>query len=53
MMRDAKKLTLEKIHPPERATVDVDEDIFDISWTDSLKNNIQSFWESIDIDDSE
>ncbi|MFO8077518.1 MAG: hypothetical protein R6U21_02600 [Thermoplasmatota archaeon] len=46
-MRDANKITPEKIHPPEHATVDVDEDIVDISWTDSLKDNIQSFWESM------
>lgn len=49
-MRDVKKITPEQIHPPEQVTVDVNEKIFDISWTDSLKNNIQSFWESFDIE---
>ena len=52
-MRDAKKITPEQMHKPEHVSVDIDDDVFDSSWEDSLKNNIQSFWESINMDDSE
>lgn len=52
-MRDAKKIIPEHIRKHEDISVDVEDDLFNVSWTDSLKNNIQSFWESIDIDDSE
>ena len=47
-MKDSKKGLLDDIKNSDALQVSVDADLMDISWEDSLKKEVQTFWESID-----
>lgn len=47
-MKDSKKALMDDIKNSDALQVSVDADLMDISWEDSLKKEVQTFWESID-----
>jgi hypothetical protein len=49
-MKNEKRMLPDHIHKPGNPHIspDVDTDFIDLSWEDSLKKHVQSFWESID-----